>query len=104
MCIRDSITTDAGALDGMVRGHGYYPDLPTAAAGAIKVGINQFLDGVYKDAVTQALQKNLITMAEIEQVERGSFRTMIKLGLLDPPELVPYTRIKDGPEPWTRCV
>ena len=33
---------------------------------------------------------------------RGSFRTMIKLGMLDPPELVPYTKIKDGPEPWTR--
>ena len=96
------ITTDAGALDGMVKGHGYFPDLPTAAAGAIKVGINQFLDGIYKDAVTQALQKNLITMAEIEEVERGSFRTMIKLGMLDPPDMVPYTRIKDGPEPWTR--
>ena len=27
------IVTDAGALDGMVRGHNYYLDLPTAAAG-----------------------------------------------------------------------
>jgi beta-glucosidase len=96
------ITTDAGALDGMVRGHKYFPDLPTAAAGAVKAGINQFLDGVYKDAITEALKKNLITMAEIEQVERGSFRVMIQLGLLDPPEMVPYTKIKDGPEPWTR--
>ena len=96
------ITTDAGSLDAMVRAHKTFPDLPTAAVGAIKVGINQFLDSIYKDAVTQALQKNLITMAEIEQAERGSFRTMIKLGLLDPPELVPYASIKDGPEPWTR--
>ena len=40
------VVTDAGALDGMVRGHKYFPDLPTAAAGAVKVGINQFLDGV----------------------------------------------------------
>ena len=48
------ITTDAGSLDAMVdaRAHNYFPDLPTAAAGAIKVGINQFLDGIYKDAVT----------------------------------------------------
>jgi beta-glucosidase len=96
------VTTDAGSLDGMVRGHRYYPDLPTAAAGAIKVGINQFLDNIYKGAVTEALQKNLITMAEIEEVIRGSFRTMIKLGLLDPPEMVPYTRIKDGTDPWIR--
>jgi len=96
------IVTDAGALDGMVRGHKYFPDLPTAAAGAVKAGINQFLDSIYKDAITQALRQNLITMAEIEEVMRGSFRTMIKLGLLDPPEMVPYTTINDGPEPWTR--
>jgi beta-glucosidase len=96
------VVTDAGALEGMVRGHKYYPDLPTAAAGAVKVGINQFLDGVYKDAITQALQKNLIAMAEIEDVMRGSFRVMIKLGLLDPPEMVSYTKIKEGPAPWTR--
>jgi beta-glucosidase len=32
---------------------------------------------------------------------KGSFRVMIKLGLLDPPEMVPYAKIKDGPEPWT---
>jgi len=96
------VVTDAGALEGMVRGHKYYPDLPTAAAGAVKVGINQFLDGIYKDAITQALQKNLIAMAEIEDVMRGSFRVMIKLGLLDPPEMVSYTKIKEGPAPWTR--
>jgi beta-glucosidase len=96
------IVTDAGALDGMVRGHKYYLDLPTAAAGAVKIGINQFLDGVSEDAITQALRKNLLTMADLEEVMRGSFRVMIKLGLLDPPEMVPYTKIKDGPEPWTR--
>jgi beta-glucosidase len=96
------ITTDAGSLDAMVRAHKYSPDLPTAAATAIKVGINQFLDGIYKDAVTQAVEKNLLTMAEIEDRIRGSFRVMIKLGMLDPPEMVPYTKIKDGPEPWTR--
>jgi beta-glucosidase len=96
------VVTDAGALDGMVKGHKYLPDLPTAAAAAVKVGINQFLDNVYKDAITQALRKNLISMAEIEEVMRGSFRVMIKLGLLDPAEMVPYTKIKEGPAPWTR--
>ena len=28
------------------------------------------------------------------------FRIAIRLGLLDPPEMVPYTKIKDSPEPW----
>jgi beta-glucosidase len=96
------IVTDAGALGGMVQAHRYSPDLPTAAASAVKVGVNQFLDGIYKANLEIALQKNIITMAEIEQAERGSFRVMIKLGLLDPPEMVPYTKIKDGTAPWTR--
>jgi beta-glucosidase len=96
------ITTDAGSLDAMVRAHKYFPDLSTAAAGAIKVGINQFLDGIYKANINLAIEKKLITMAEIEEVIRGSFRVMIKLGMLDPPEMVSYTKIKDGPEPWTR--
>jgi beta-glucosidase len=102
--VNQIITTDAGSLDAMAspRAHNYFPDLPTAAAGAIKVGINQFLDGIYKANVTLALQKNLITMKEIEEVERGSFRVMIQLGMLDPPEMVSYTQIKDGPEPPTR--
>jgi len=52
------ITTDAGSLDAMVRAHKYFPDLPTAAAGAIKVGINQFLDGIYKVNVTQASRRS----------------------------------------------
>jgi beta-glucosidase len=102
--VDEIITTDAGSLEAMAsaRAHNYFPDLPTAAAGAIKVGINQFLDGIYKANINLALQRNLITMAEIEQVERGSFRAMIKLGMLDPPEMVSYTQIKDGPDPPTK--
>jgi beta-glucosidase len=100
--INEIITTDAGDLDGAVRAHKYSPDLPTAAAQSVKAGVNQFLDSIYKENINIALQKNLLTMAEIEQEIRGSFRVMIKLGMLDPPEMVPYTKIKDGVEPWNR--
>src|SRR5664279_437891 len=50
--VNQIITTDAGSLDAMVRAHKYFPDLPTAAAGAIKVGINQFLDGIFTVSYT----------------------------------------------------
>jgi len=83
-------------------GHKYFPDLPTAAGTRYRRGSTSFLDNIYEDAITRALQKNLVTMAEIEEVIRGSFRVMIKLGLLDPPEMVPYAKIKEGPAPWTR--
>jgi beta-glucosidase len=96
------ICTDAGGLTNMVTLHKYYPDLPHAAAGAVKAGINQFLDR-YRPGVEAALQQHLLTEADIDRALRGSFRVMIHLGLLDPPQMVPYTRIgTDGAAPpWT---
>ncbi len=93
------ICTDGGAYRLLVTAHHYYPTPAEAAAGCIKAGINQFLDN-YKAGTNEALQKKLITEADIDQVLRGVFRVMIKLGQLDPPQLVPYATIGTGPEPW----
>lgn len=96
------ICTDAGSLRNMVTQHKYYPDLAQAAAGAVKAGINQFLDR-FRDPVTEAHKKNLLTEADLDKVLKGNFRVMIRLGLLDPPADVPYADIgvKDTKDPWT---
>jgi len=93
------ICTDGGAYRMLVTAHKYYPTLAEAAAGCIKAGINQFLD-TYKPGTQEALNKKLITEADIDQDLRGVFRVMIKLGQLDPPDKVPYSTIGSGPEPW----
>ncbi|HEX3251665.1 MAG TPA: glycoside hydrolase family 3 C-terminal domain-containing protein [Pyrinomonadaceae bacterium] len=94
------ICTDAGAMRNLVTAHKYYRDFETAAAESIKAGIGQFLDN-YRDAVRGALQKGLLTEADIDRALRGNFRVMIRLGLLDPPERVPYSSIgKDPNDPW----
>lgn len=93
------ICTDAGGMRLMVSAHKYYPDLEHAAAGAIKAGIGQFLDK-FPDAVRGALKQNLLTEVDIDKVLKGNFRVMIRLGLLDPPERVPYTSIKGTEAPW----
>jgi len=93
------ICTDSGALTNMVTEHKYYKSLDQAATGAIHAGINQFLDR-YREPVGDALKHKLVTEAEINEDLRGVFRVMIRLGLLDPPEMVPYTSIKGGEEPW----
>jgi beta-glucosidase len=93
------ICTDGGAYRQLVTAHHYFPTLAEAAAGCIKAGINQFLD-TYKAGTMEALQKGLITEADIDKNLRGVFRVMIKLGQLDPPEMVPYAAIGTGPEPW----
>jgi beta-glucosidase len=93
------ICTDGGAYRLLLTAHKYFHSPEEAAAACIKAGINQFLDN-YKSGVKTALDKKMLTEADIDQVLRGVFRVMIKLGLLDPPEMVPYSKIKDGPEPW----
>jgi beta-glucosidase len=94
------ICTDAGAMSNLVRSNHYSPDLEHAAASSIKAGIGQFLDN-YKDPTREALKKGLVTEADVDKSLRGVFRVMIKLGLLDPPELVPYSSIgSESEDPW----
>jgi beta-glucosidase len=93
------ICTDGGAYRLLVSAHHYYTNPADAAAACIKAGINQFLDN-YKAGTQEALNKKLITEADIDNVLRGVFRVMIKLGQLDPPQMVPYASIGTGPEPW----
>jgi beta-glucosidase len=94
------ICTDAGGLRFLVSEHYHYDTLDQAAAAAIKAGINQFLDR-YRPPVEEALKKGLLSQADIDQALRGSYRVMIHLGLLDPPDQVPYSKIGQDPsEPW----
>lgn len=94
------ICTDAGGLRLMVSAHKYFPDLERAAAAAVKAGINQFLDR-FQQPVTAAVKNGLLEESEIDEVIKGNFRVMIQLGLLDPPEMVPYAKIgQNEDEPW----
>jgi beta-glucosidase len=94
------ICTDAGAMRNLVTAHKYFKDFETAAAESIKAGVGQFLDN-YRQPVRGALQRGLLTEADIDRALRGNFRVMIRLGLLDPPERVRYSSIgKDPNDPW----
>src|ERR1700722_505461 len=96
----DVISSDGGAVKLLVDPRHLFPDQKAAVVACLKAGINQFLD-VYKDETKAALKDGEITEAEIDALLRPKFRVTIRLGLLDPPEMVPYSKIKDTPEPWT---
>jgi beta-glucosidase len=94
------ICTDAGSLVNMIRAHKYYNDLAHGAAGAVKTGMNQFLDQ-FETPTREALSQNLLTEADIEKVIKGTFRVWIRLGLLDPPGSNPYAKIgTEAIAPW----
>ena len=96
------ICTDGGAFGLLVDAYKYYPDFDLAASSCLRAGINQFLDRAYREGVEGALAKGYVTEATIDSVIKGNFRVMIKLGLLDPPEMVPYSSIgiTDTTDPW----
>jgi beta-glucosidase len=94
------ICTDGGAFRLLVSAHRFYPDLVEAAAATIHAGITQFLDD-YRDSVCAALERGLLIEADIDRAVRCNFRVMIRLGLLDPPAMVPYSTIGEcGEDPW----
>jgi len=95
------ISTDAGSLGNLVNFHKAYPDLIHAAAASIKAGIGMFLTigEDYKGALRGALRENLLTEKDIDGALRGDLRVQIRLGLLDPPEMVPYSKLKGAPNP-----
>ncbi len=84
------ICTDGGAYAMLVSAHHYYPDLPAAAAGVVKAGTSQFLDR-YQPYLKEAVEKGLVTEAEIDKVIKGNIYVALKLGLLD--DGCPYAAI-----------
>ena len=98
-------SSDATAVEQMVDSHKYFKDQPTALAAAIKAGISQILSfgPPLAGRVQEALKAKLLTEADIDNALRGKFRTVIWLGLVDPPARNPYVAIGESgePEPWT---
>ncbi len=95
----DVLSSDGGAVRLLVDPRHLYPDHKAAVVACIKAGINQFLDR-YADEAKAALKDGTLTVGDLDEALGRKFRIAIKLGLLDPPELVPYSTIKDSPEPW----
>jgi beta-glucosidase len=80
--------------------HHYVSTSEEAAAAAVKAGCNLCCGGDYNPLV-RAVQKGLITEKEIDQALYYTLWTRFRLGLFDPPEKCPYSKItiKDNDTP-----
>jgi beta-glucosidase len=93
------VSTDAGSLPNLTRQFHYYADPTAAVAGCVKAGISVFLDQ-YATPLKDALDKKLVTEADIEHNIRGNLRMRMRLGEFDPAEMSPYSNIAGTEEPW----
>jgi beta-glucosidase len=95
----DVVSSDGGAVTLLVNPRHAFAGQEAAVVACIKAGINQFLDR-YRDEAEAAIKDGSLKESDLDEALRRKFRIAIKLGLLDPPEMVPYTKIKDSPVPW----
>jgi beta-glucosidase len=88
------IVSDCGAIDDIFRGHKYKATSAEASAVAVKAGtdLTCTFTNDYK-SLPEAVQKGLITEAEIDRSLQRLFVARFKLGMFDPPAKVPFSRI-----------
>lgn len=86
------ILSDCGALRDLHEGHGLVAGAAEAAALALKSGVNLNCGNTYS-SLLEAVERGLVTEDEIDASLAYLLRTRFKLGLFDPDDRVPFTRI-----------
>jgi beta-glucosidase len=89
---RGYVVSDCGAIGDIVQGHNYKKDAAEASATAVKAGCDITCGDEYA-ALTEAVRRNLITASEIDTAVTRLMTARLRLGLFDPPEMVPFAKI-----------
>ncbi len=81
--------SDAWAPSNLVRTEHYFDDHPQAHAAALRAGLDSFTDqdadGAFTAAaITEALRRGLITMADVDRAVRRKLLIRLRLGEFDP--------------------
>jgi beta-glucosidase len=86
------VVSDCGAIRDFYDGHNVVNTQPEAAAMAVKSGTDLNCGQVY-NSLEEAVEKGLITEAEINVALHRLFTARFKLGMFDPDEEVEYSKI-----------
>jgi len=95
------VVSDCGAINDIHANHKFVATAEEAAAAAVKAGCDICCGGDY-NALVKAFQKGLITEADIDNALTYALKTRFRLGLFDPADKVPFSKISitdnDTPE------
>ncbi len=86
------VVSDCGAVSDVLRGHKYASTLGGAAVATVKAGTDLTCGTEYATLVDE-LKAGHIAEAEIDRSLQRLFVARMRLGMFDPPERVPYSRI-----------
>nr|WP_315202082.1 glycoside hydrolase family 3 C-terminal domain-containing protein [uncultured Flavobacterium sp.] len=86
------IVSDCGAVTDIWKYHKITNDAATASALAVKNGLDLECGSSFK-SLKEALDRKLLTEADIDITIKRLFTARFKLGMFDPDEIVPYAQI-----------
>ncbi|MDR1763078.1 MAG: glycoside hydrolase family 3 C-terminal domain-containing protein [Dysgonamonadaceae bacterium] len=87
------VTSDCGAIDDFYKRHRTHPNSAAAAADAVFHGTDVDCGNEAYFGLVRAVRDGLITEDAIDISLRRLFATRLRLGLLDPKEIVPFSNI-----------
>jgi len=86
------VVSDCGALSDFHLNHKVTQDAAESAALALRYGCDLGCDHVFSE-IPEAIERGLITEADVDRALERTLGTRFKLGMFDPPEEVPFTSI-----------
>ncbi|MFA6598316.1 MAG: glycoside hydrolase family 3 C-terminal domain-containing protein [Ignavibacteriaceae bacterium] len=87
------VVSDCWAISDIYQSHKQEKDAAGASAVAVKAGTDLECGDSYP-ALAEAIQKGLVKETELDRSLKRLFEARFKLGMFDPPEMVPYSKIK----------
>lgn len=93
------VVSDCGAASDIALHHHYTKTLEQGMADAVKSGMDIICAwpaqqiAMERDAVLKAVQTGLLPQADVDRAVRRLFTARMRLGMFDPPEDVPYSKI-----------
>jgi beta-glucosidase len=96
-----SVVTDCNGIKDLFDGHKYVDTVQEAIALALNAGIDMECGDYFKKHLAEVVERGLVSEKTINTAVRRLLLSRFRLGLYDPPELVPYNHIPhsiiDGP-------
>ena len=86
------VVSDCGAIQDFFYGHRFSPTIEAAAATAVRTGCD-LCCGTEYGQLSAAVRDKLLTQGELDTAVGRMLEARFRLGMFDPPALVPYAKI-----------
>ncbi|HOP98907.1 MAG TPA: glycoside hydrolase family 3 C-terminal domain-containing protein [Verrucomicrobiota bacterium] len=86
------VVSDLGGIGNMVNASRVFATVPEAVAAALSAGCD-YDDEQYRDGIVEAVTSGRIPEAVVDQALSRVLTTAFRLGVFDPPSMVPYSSI-----------